>query len=60
MEQESSPMGWYYEMQSLGYNYRLTDMQAALASSQLDKLDHFVELRKSMLHAMMKLLANFR
>jgi perosamine synthetase len=43
--QESSPLGWYYEMQSLGFNYRLTDMQAALASSQLDKLDRFVELR---------------
>ncbi|QGQ94360.1 UDP-4-amino-4,6-dideoxy-N-acetyl-beta-L-altrosamine transaminase [Paenibacillus psychroresistens] len=43
--QESAPVGWYYEMQSLGYNYRLTDMQAALASSQLDKLDRFVELR---------------
>lgn len=29
--------GWYYEMQSLGYNYRLTDMQAALGISQLAK-----------------------
>jgi UDP-4-amino-4,6-dideoxy-N-acetyl-beta-L-altrosamine transaminase len=27
--------GWYYEMQELGFNYRLTDMQAALGSSQL-------------------------
>jgi perosamine synthetase len=43
---ESTPIGWYYEMQSLGFNYRLTDMQAALASSQLDKLDRFVERRK--------------
>jgi UDP-4-amino-4,6-dideoxy-N-acetyl-beta-L-altrosamine transaminase len=31
--------GWYYEMQELGYNYRLTDMQAALGISQLAKLD---------------------
>lgn len=29
--------GWYYEMQGLGYNYRLTDMQAALGLSQLAK-----------------------
>lgn len=30
--------GWYYEMQELGYNYRLTDMQAALGLSQLQRL----------------------
>lgn len=29
--------GWYYEMQDLGYNYRLTDIQAALGISQLSK-----------------------
>jgi len=31
--------GWYYEMQSLGYNYRLTDIQAALGTSQLKRAD---------------------
>ena len=31
--------GWYYEMQELGYNYRLTDIQAALGLSQLKKAD---------------------
>lgn len=30
--------GWYYEMQELGYNYRITEFQAALASSQLKRL----------------------
>lgn len=36
---------WYYEMQNLGFNYRLTDMQAALGSSQLKKLDFFARRR---------------
>lgn len=31
--------GWYYEMQELGYNYRLTDFQAALGLSQLQRAD---------------------
>ena len=33
---------WYYEMHELGYNYRLTDFQCALGSSQLRKLDQFI------------------
>lgn len=37
---------WYYEQILLGYNYRMTDMQAALISSQLDKLGQFVKRRK--------------
>lgn len=37
---------WYYEMISLGYNYRLTDFQAALISSQLKKIDGFIKRRK--------------
>ena len=36
---------WYYEMHELGYNYRLTDFQCALGSSQLKKLDDFVGKR---------------
>ena len=39
---------WYYEMQYLGYNYRITDIQCALAISQMDKIDLFLEARKSM------------
>lgn len=38
--------GWYYQQIDLGYNYRMTDMQAALISSQLDKLETFKKRRK--------------
>lgn len=37
---------WYYEMHDLGYNYRITDMQCALAISQFAKLPRFVERRR--------------
>jgi len=39
---------WYYEMQELGYNYRITDIQCALALSQLKKLDRFVARRREL------------
>ena len=39
-----SPL-WYYEMQDLGYNYRLTDFQAALGISQLSKADKGIQKR---------------
>jgi len=38
--------GWYYEMQELGYNYRLTDIQCALGISQMKKLSSFIKRRR--------------
>lgn len=37
---------WYYQMLDLGYNYRMTDIQAALLLSQLNKLEMFSKRRK--------------
>ncbi|MCX5715314.1 MAG: UDP-4-amino-4,6-dideoxy-N-acetyl-beta-L-altrosamine transaminase [Candidatus Omnitrophica bacterium] len=37
---------WFYEMQFLGFNYRLTDIQCALGLSQMDKLNSFIKRRK--------------
>ena len=44
--EESNP--WYYEMQELGFNYRITDIQCALALSQLKKIDSFVGRRREL------------
>ena len=38
--------GWYYEMQELGYNYRLTDFQAALGLSQLKRAEEGLKRRQ--------------
>lgn len=37
---------WYYEQQHLGYNYRLTDVQSALGTSQMYKIDDFITRRR--------------
>lgn len=39
---------WYYEQQTLGYNYRLSDIHAALGLSQLKKIDRFISQRKKL------------
>lgn len=43
MQENHGP--WYYEMQDLGYNYRITDIQTALGSSQMNRLDSFLARR---------------
>ena len=43
---EANEGGWHYEMHELGYNYRLTDLQAALGRSQLRHLNAFIDRRR--------------
>lgn len=43
-----TPPAWYYEQQMLGYNYRMTDIQAALGISQLNRREQYVERRNAL------------
>lgn len=59
--------GWYYEQLELGFNYRMTELQAALGLSQLGKLDRFLlrrreiaDLYRSLLHDLPLVLPNVR
>lgn len=49
---------WIYEMQSLGFNYRLTDMQAALGLSQMRRIETFIEARVALAARYNELLAD--
>jgi UDP-4-amino-4,6-dideoxy-N-acetyl-beta-L-altrosamine transaminase len=46
--QQPNPGPWYYEQLELGYNYRLTDIQAALGLSQAKRIDMFVARRREL------------
>ncbi len=50
MENAPQEGPWYYEQISLGYNYRLTDFQAALITSQLRKIERFAARRKEIVN----------
>ncbi len=57
---ESIIPDWYYQQQELGFNYRITDIQAALGITQLKKLDFFISKRRSIVEFYQKnLSANF-
>ena len=51
---------WYNEMQVLGFNYRITDIQCALGLSQLKRLDHFIAQRNRVAERYRELLADER
>ena len=51
-----NPAPWSYEQQNLGYNYRLTDLQAALGLSQLRRIDEIVEERNRLFSRYLSLL----
>ncbi len=49
---------WYYEQQFLGYNYRMTDIQAALGTSQMTRLNTFIDRRHEIARRYDELLAD--
>lgn len=57
IERKPEAGGWYYEVVDTGFNYRLTDLQAALGSQQLTKLERFVERRNAIARRYAELLA---
>ncbi len=57
-EMTRAPDGpWYYQQIELGFNYRLTELQAALGLSQMDRLDQFVAERHVLVNRYNKMLA---
>jgi UDP-4-amino-4,6-dideoxy-N-acetyl-beta-L-altrosamine transaminase len=46
--EDASEGPWYYQQITLGYNYRMTDIQAALGASQMMKLGSFIERRRAL------------
>ena len=57
---DGQPNLWYYEMDSLGYHYRLTEIQAVLGYSQMKKIDKFMRKRQSIAKRYDKYLSNIK
>lgn len=47
-DEQGNANPWYYELSAMGFNYRLNDIQSALALSQLAKLDRFIATRRTL------------
>ena len=50
---------WYYQQIELGMNYRMTDIQAALGLSQLDRIDEFIVRRRELVRRYNELFSDF-
>jgi UDP-4-amino-4,6-dideoxy-N-acetyl-beta-L-altrosamine transaminase len=50
--------GWYYQQIDLGFNYRMTELQAALGTSQMQRIDEFISKRHILLERYNSLLCN--
>ncbi len=57
---KNNPGAWYFEQQHLGYNYRMSDIHAALAASQLDHLKKFTSTRNKIVKKYLKELSNLK
>ena len=57
---DGQPNLWYYEMDSLGYHYRLTEIQAMLGYSQMKKIDKFMKKRQTIAKRYDKYLSNIK
>jgi dTDP-4-amino-4,6-dideoxygalactose transaminase len=56
---ETQPEGpWYYEVRELGWNYRMTDIQAALGCNQMERLDGYVARRTALAERYQRLLGD--
>ena len=57
--EQTSPGPWYYEQQELGFNYRITDLQASLGLSQLQRLGEIVDRRQALMARYRKLVQDW-
>ena len=55
---DTNPGPWVYEQQELGFNFRMTDIQAALGASQMERLDQIVAKRQALVDRYNALFAN--
>ncbi|MDB9838074.1 UDP-4-amino-4,6-dideoxy-N-acetyl-beta-L-altrosamine transaminase [Gammaproteobacteria bacterium] len=58
LDKNSADLPWYYEQNCLGFNYRLTDIQAALGISQLSRVQDFIHQRATIASIYQKELAD--